>query len=116
MAEVHQIFPEPNEEYSENAESSSRDHPLGSIGEKIDETVDQAWEPLRDNPALNRLFYTASELGNFSLIWHILGLSQGLTRRKGYREAVRLAVALGVESALVNGAIKSVFTRERPDA
>ena len=115
MAEVHQIFPEPNEEYFEDADTSSRDHPLGAVGEKIDEVVDEAWEPLRNNPALNRLFYTASELGNFSLIWHILGLTQGLTRRKGYREAVRLAVALGVESALVNGAIKSVFTRERPD-
>jgi len=114
MAEVHQIFPTEDGELLENSNDSSNGHPLGSFGEKIDETVERAWEPLRENPVLNRLFYTASELGDFSLIWHILGLTQGLTRRKGEKDAVRLALALGVESALVNGIIKSVYSRERP--
>ena len=114
MAEVHQIFPAEKSELSENSNDFSNGHPLGSFGEKIDETVERAWEPLRENPVLNRLFYTASELGDFSLIWHILGLTQGLTRRKGEKDAVRLALALGVESALVNGIIKSVYSRERP--
>ena len=89
-------------------------HPLGPIGASLDEVVDRAWDRLRGNPALDRLFYTASELGDFSLIWHLLGTARGVTRRGGIREAARLALALGAESALVNGMVKSAFRRERP--
>ena len=89
-------------------------HPLGPIGASLDEVVDRAWDRLRGNPALDRLFYTASELGDFSLIWHLLGTARGVTLRGGTREAARLALALGVESALVNGMVKSAFRRERP--
>ena len=89
-------------------------HPLGSIGASLDEAVDRAWNRLRGNPTMDRLFYTASELGDFSLIWHLLGTARGVATRGGTREAARLALALGAESALVNGAVKSVFKRERP--
>ena len=89
-------------------------HPLGPIGASLDEVVDRAWDRLRGNPALDRLFYTASELGDFSLIWHLLGTARGVTLRGGTREAARLALALGAESALVNGMVKSAFKRERP--
>ena len=89
-------------------------HPLGPIGASLDEVVDRAWDRLRGNPALDRLFYTASELGDFSLIWHLLGTARGVTLRGGTREAARLALALGAESALVNGVVKSAFRRERP--
>ena len=34
--------------------------------------------------------------------------------RRGHREAARLALALAAESALVNGAVKSLFNWERP--
>ncbi|MGE4566363.1 MAG: phosphatase PAP2 family protein [Acidimicrobiales bacterium] len=113
MAEVHQMFPaDPADEF-EPVESSVG-HPLGPVGDALDKAVDRLWEPLRGNPTLDRVFYTASELGDFSLLWHIAGLSQGLTRRNGHRSTVRLALALGAESALVNGAIKSMFHRERP--
>ncbi len=90
------------------------DHPLGPVGAAVDAAVDRAWEPLRGRPLADRVFYTASELGDFSLIWHIAGLARGLTSRRGHREALRLAVALGAESALVNGAVKSLFRRDRP--
>jgi undecaprenyl-diphosphatase len=63
---------------------------------------------------MDRLFFTASELGDFSLVWHLLGTARGVTRRGGTREAARLAIALGAESALVNGLVKSAFKRERP--
>jgi undecaprenyl-diphosphatase len=89
-------------------------HPLGLIGASLDDAVDKAWERLRGHPTLDRVFYTASELGDFSLIWHLLGTARGVTSRRGTREATRLALALGAESALVNGAIKSAFQRERP--
>ncbi len=89
-------------------------HPLGPIVASLDDAVDRAWDHLRGNPALDRLFYTASELGDFSLIWHLLGTARGVTLRGGTREAARLALALGAESALVNGMVKSAFKRERP--
>ncbi len=81
--------------------------------DSFDDAVDAAFEPLRSNPVANRVFYTASELGDFSLIWHILGLAKGLGPA-GLRSAVELSAALGVESALVNGPIKSLFRRGRP--
>ena len=94
--------------------SDDDSHPLGPIGASLDEAVDRIWDRLRGNPAMDRLFYTASELGDFSLIWHLLGTARGVATRGGTREAARLALALGAESALVNGAVKSVFKRERP--
>ena len=89
-------------------------HPLGLIGASLDDAVDKAWERLRGHPTLDRVFYTASELGDFSLIWHLLGTARGVTSRRGTWETTRLALALGAESALVNGAVKSAFRRERP--
>ena len=89
-------------------------HPLGPLGASLDHAVDKAWNRLRGNPTLDRVFYTASELGDFSLIWHLLGTARGVTSRRGSREATRLALALGAESALVNGVIKSAIRRERP--
>lgn len=89
-------------------------HPLGPLGAALDNAVDRVWEPLRGNPTIDRIFYTASELGDFSLIWHMAGMARGLTTRRGHREAARLALALAAESALVNGAVKSLFNWERP--
>jgi len=99
---------------SGTADTASDPHPLGPVGIALDDAVDRTWEPLRGNPTLDRIFYTASELGDFSLIWHLTGTSRGLLRRNGHREAARLAAALGAESLLVNGGIKSLFRRERP--
>ena len=72
-------------------------HPLGSVGAGFDKLVDQAWDPLRSNANLNQLFYTASELADFSLLWHIAGATRGIVRRKGHREAIRLSAALGAK-------------------
>lgn len=85
---------------------------LSSV-QQFDQAVDRAFDPLRESTAANRLFYTLSELGDFSLIWHVIG--SGLALREGNaNRSLRLAVSLGVESVLVNGVIKSFFRRERP--
>lgn len=86
-------------------------HALG----RVDAEIDRLFEYIRGNPAADRLYYSASAVGDWSLIWHLLGVAQGLTDRKhGWRRAVRLSAALGIESALVNGVIKSFFRRDRP--
>jgi len=91
------------------------DHPLGPAFAALDEKVDLAWDRFRGNPVLDKTFYLASELADFSVLWHIMGLSKGLTGASAQREAVRLSAALIAESGIVNGILKSLFHRERPD-
>ncbi|HEX4903512.1 MAG TPA: phosphatase PAP2 family protein [Acidimicrobiales bacterium] len=80
----------------------------------FDLTVERAFDRLRGRPLVDRALYTASELGNHSLIWHLLATAQGLRRGGDLAGTVRVVVLLGVESALVNGPVKSVFRRQRP--
>ena len=96
------------------APDSNRDNPLGSAVAAFDDAVDRAWEGLRGHPVADKIFYAASQLGDFSLLWHLLGVTRGLISKEGIREAGRLSAALAVESVLVNGAVKSLFRRERP--
>jgi undecaprenyl-diphosphatase len=81
---------------------------------RFDLAADRAWDRLRGRPLVDRLFYSASALGDFSLIWHLLGCGRALLPGHEAEEAVRLSVTMGVESALVNGPVKSLFGRLRP--
>ena len=69
---------------------------------------------MRGNKTADRLFYAASELGDFSLLWHLVGVARGLTSDERADEAFRLSAVLAAESVLVNGVIKSFFRRTRP--
>lgn len=89
----------------------------GSLQKKIDEfdgRIDCLFEPLRNNEHLNRLFYTASALGDHSLIWFLLAALKGLRSKEQAKIAKKTAIALFVESIVVNVGIKSIFRRERP--
>ncbi len=81
---------------------------------RFDDRVDGAFDRVRGNPATDRLFYGASELGDFSLVWFILGALRGLRSERDWHAAMRVGAGLAVESALVNGVIKSFFRRRRP--
>lgn len=81
---------------------------------RFDAEIEKAVAGVRGRKRLDRLMYLASELGDFSLIWFVVGTAQALRDDRSFRRLVRLATALGVESALVNGPIKSAFRRERP--
>lgn len=84
---------------------------------RFDAAIDAAFDSLRGHPGVDRLMYAASELGDFSLIWHLLSTSLALFGdERAECEALRLSAALGVESLLVNGLIKSLVRRERPDS
>lgn len=89
---------------------------LGAVA-RFDAAADAVFDRIRGNAA-DRVFYTASELGDFSLIWHLTSVASalrpGLSEDEAVHHAVRNAVLLGVESALVNGPIKSLFKRSRP--
>lgn len=81
----------------------------------FDDHVDTFWELLRGNPALDRLFYTASTVGDFSAIWHLINLVRLAAAADGRARFLRLASALAIESLLVNQVIKRAFRRERPE-
>jgi len=81
---------------------------------RFDDSVDRAWDHLRGKPIIDRVMYSASAVGDHSIVWHLLGAAQGLRSERDKRRAIRLAVALGAESVLVNVGIKSLFRRERP--
>jgi undecaprenyl-diphosphatase len=86
---------------------------LGHVAD-FDARVDRAFDRLRGNPASDRLFYGASELGDFSLVWLIIGAIRGLRSERDWHAAVRVGGGLAIESVLVNVLIKSLFRRTRP--
>lgn len=81
--------------------------------DRVDELVDQWWAKWRGRPVVDRIFYTASEAADFSMLWHTLGVAQALIEDDP-KVAIGLSAALGVESALLNGPIKTIFGRGRP--
>lgn len=80
----------------------------------FDDRVDIAFDRLRGHRVADRVFYGASELGDFSLLWLILGAAKGLRSERHWDAAVRLAGGVAVEFVLVNAVIKSIFRRRRP--
>lgn len=89
--------------------------PLPVVFDRWDAAFDKLWEPLRRSAPLNRMFYLASEVGDFGMVWLAIGAAQGaLGPDSKTKMALRLAIAMGLESALVNGFIKSFFKRQRP--
>lgn len=80
----------------------------------FDLALDGAFDRIRGNPVADRIFYAASELGDFGLVWVTLGVLKGLRRNDDLAAAARMTVAMGVESLLVNGIVKSFFQRTRP--
>ena len=79
----------------------------------FDRRVDKAVDGVR-SPTLDRVMYATTELGDFALVWHIIGVARGLRSDRDAADAVRLSAVLGIESVLVNGVIKSFFRRTRP--
>ncbi len=83
--------------------------------ELLDEKAEQFFEKMRSNSTANRIFYTASQLGDHGLIWQLLGATKALLGgRKQEKNFIRLSTSLAMESILVNGILKSLFPRERP--
>ena len=60
------------------------------------------------------VFYGASSAADHGLLWFAIGAARA-ARAGDPAIALRLGVALGIESALTNGPIKACFRRVRPD-
>lgn len=83
---------------------------------RFDEASVDIAERSRGNAAVDRAAYALSEAANHSILWHAINaidaLIGGPDRR---RAAVRRSIVLGAEQAIVNGPIKLVTRRARPD-
>ena len=86
---------------------------FGPRVDDFDERADHLLEQLRGHPLADRLFRSASHVGDFSLIWHLLGITRGIARRRP-DQVIVLAALLGVESLVVNQGVKRLFRRPRP--
>jgi undecaprenyl-diphosphatase len=82
--------------------------------DQLDEFLEAAVERGRGHPVVDRVFYGASELGDFSLIWLLLGAARGLRGGEHEKAAVRTFVAAPAESFFVNWFVKAFFRRKRP--
>jgi len=81
---------------------------------RFDDAADRAFDRLRRRRVPDKVFYVASDLGDFSLVWMILGALRGLRSERDWHAALRLGAAAGAESFLVNVVVKSLFRRTRP--
>jgi len=84
---------------------------IGAFDAAVERVFDRH---LRGRPVADRVFFTASALGDFSLLWHLIGGGRGLVSPRSRPASRRLAVALGLESMIVNWGIKSLVRRARP--
>lgn len=87
---------------------------IGSRVGAFDARVDAALEPWRERRGIDRLFHLASEYGDFSLIWQVIGAAYGLGVRRDWREWLMFAALIGIESLIVNQGVKRLFRRTRP--
>jgi membrane-associated phospholipid phosphatase len=87
---------------------------LGPTVARFDRWADQALERVRGHPVPDAIFLAASRLGDFSLIWHLVNATRGLTSDRRARQVPAFAAALGIESLVVNQGLKRLFRRQRP--
>ena len=80
----------------------------------FDSAGDKVFEPLRKNAVSQRVFSMASTIGDFSVVWHVIGVLCAVISVISFRETLSLSVALGCESLIVNQGLKRIFRRDRP--
>jgi undecaprenyl-diphosphatase len=82
---------------------------------RFDRAAEDLADRVRKISGADRVFYTASALGDFGLMWVIFALFRALRGGKeNERAALRGVAATGIESFLVNVMLKSLFRRQRP--
>ena len=88
--------------------------PMIQTIDAFDARVDEFLESWRTSPVAARVFSTASHLGDFSLIWHLVASARGASSERRAAQGFALSALLGVESLIVNQGIKRLFRRQRP--
>ena len=81
---------------------------------RIDAAVDNALEHIRDNKLVIVIFSIASAVGDFGLLWHIIGLVRSIGSVDRLQQALVFSILIGLESLILNQVIKRLFRRTRP--
>lgn len=100
-----------------DAEPAEPHDPLSAAAQQIarfDRAVDRWWEFLRGHKLMDRVMYGASDVGEFSQIWHVLGAIRALGPRRDAADALRFSALMALESLVVNQGVKRLFARRRP--
>jgi membrane-associated phospholipid phosphatase len=82
---------------------------------RCDGAVDRAVDRVR-GPALDGIVYRLSSAADHSLLWHLCGTITAIGRGDDLGFAARFAGAMGAESLITNGVVKTAFRRVRPAA
>lgn len=82
--------------------------------EKFDNKVDGALEHIRDYKFVKVVFSIASAVGDFGILWHIIGLLRAIGSINRFQQALVFSTMIGIESLLLNQGIKRLFRRSRP--
>lgn len=82
---------------------------------QFDRMSDEAFAELRKKPLADKVAYVASEAADYSMLWHAIGVVSALAAPRLLPKTLRLAITLGIESILVNGVLKQLANRERPE-
>ena len=80
---------------------------------RIDTAVDALFDRVR-GPALDGVVYRLSSAADHSLLWHLCGAGVAVARGGDTGFAARFTAAMGAESLLTNGVVKTLFRRVRP--
>ena len=81
---------------------------------RMDAAVDNALEHIRDNKIVIVIFSIASAVGDFGLLWHIIGLVRAIGSIDRLQQALIFSILIGLESLILNQGIKRLFRRSRP--
>lgn len=82
----------------------------------IDSGADRFAASMRGRAGTDRVLYTLSQAANHSLLWHGINVVDGIVGGPVHRRrALRRSIILGADQALVNGPVKWLFRRRRPD-
>ena len=86
---------------------------MSAVG-SFDSWGDAQLERLRGNAVADVVFDSASHAGDFSLIWHAVGIARAIVDPSTVRQSLALSALVGAESLLVNQGVKRLFRRIRP--
>lgn len=81
---------------------------------QFDSWGDEQLERLRGNAVADHVFHMASHVGDFSAIWHAIGIGRAVIDPSKWRQAMVMSTLIGAESLLVNQGVKRLFRRVRP--
>ena len=80
---------------------------------RFDAAVDRLLDRVR-GPELDAVVYRLSSAADHSLLWHFCGAATASARGGDVQWEARFAAAMGAESLITNGVLKTVFGRVRP--